>query len=244
MKPLYLILIISVLGISCKSNSKEDQIAVFEGNWILKEIIKNTEAQLSVKKALALSDFYATELVFDATGDSVSVYNGQEGYVRLPIKKIDNNFSFQIRGSKASPILFDSSDSCVYFADSTLNRVYRFFKADQSFLNKNFDEPVAFPSYINNSLIVGDWKRGPEEIVNFQRFGTIQNWNDFTTYEIIINGEYGNNIDADLIILRTSEKAQLFGFKRQKQSIQFFDLIPIGDSNTYKNGKLLHELTL
>lgn len=244
MKPIIIVLLLSVYFLSCKSNLKEAQNMPFEGNWVLKEVIENTQTYQSISKAKELSDFYASELVFDKSGDSVSVYNGQEGYVRLPINKTEEQYSFQIRGTKASPILFNSTDSTLFFADSTLNRVYRFSKADITYLDTTFEESVAFPGYINNAMIEGKWLGGPEEVVTFSRFGEISNWDEYKSFEIVVNGEYGSNIDGDLIILRTSDKVQLFGFKRSQDSVRFYDLISLGANKGFKNGKLLHEFTL
>lgn len=241
MKTCNFLLSLSFIFWSCKSTPNENHKPNFTGNWVLEELINNTYNEKSISRANQLSDFYITELVFNDNDDSVSIYNGNNSHIRIP--KIQNEGTISLclkENTSPTTLYFDKTDSTLFFADSSVNRLYRFIKAQDGFLDVNQHGTQAFPAYVNNAILEGTYSTTDNQLITFGRFGAIKNWDLYTAYEILLNDSLANNTSGDVVVLSKGFQKQLFGLRWKKNSLDFFELIPLKNKEGHQNGKLVY----
>lgn len=236
MKQYSALLLLILLG-GCKATTNNEHPPILEGNWVLNEYVENLETTKSLKKTHELTDFYCTEMIFNSAMDSVVVFNGQKGYSTLPIVENDENYYLSFRANSTSELFFDRKDSTLFFADSTLNRVFRYSRIPSSELDTTLDIPVGMPLFVNKYTLQGKWEDDYNNLITFDSNGKVKNWDLYEDYMVFYNPSVVENVSGDLLLLKSGEEIEhLYGMTLNLQELVLFDLKPSRDSAKYKHG--------
>lgn len=223
--------------VGCKATTKNEQPLLLQGNWVLKEFEENLETTGSLKRAYELTDFYCTEMIFNSEMDSVVVFQGQQAYSTLPLSQTDIGYKVTFKSGSPSEILFDTSDSTIFFADSVLNRVFRYRLALKSEIDASQDIPLAVPTIINNSLLKGRWEDDYGNSIVFSSLGKVNDWEKYDSYSPFYNPDVIQNKSGDLLLLKKGiDVEHLYGINFKKQELVLFDLVASSDTNFYQHG--------
>jgi hypothetical protein len=240
----FLIIISSVLLNACNSNIKETTPTNLDGHWLNKEYLDALQSNHSPKQVAENISFYATELVFDQkNGDSLFVFNGQVEFSNLPIKRSGDTLRLKLNQDAQTEIIYSPSDKTLFFTDKTLNRVFRFVRADSNLIDKSYTPKVAFPSAVNKATFEGNWDMfehlSTQKSAIFDKFGNIKGWDKYKTYTVCVNGDCADNEDGDVVFFGNKEKSDQYGFRSKGDSITVFELKQINDADekpVYRHG--------
>jgi hypothetical protein len=241
----YFLLLIFFIN-ACKSGGYEQKTPInFDGNWISKDYLEAVQANRSPAETAKNLFFYATELVISKQkGDSIEVYNGQMEMSSLPFKRSNDTLNFKFNRDEITHISYSDEDKTLYFTDKSLNRVFRFVKADSSLLDKAFKpSAIAFPSVVNKATFEGIWTmfedKATEKVVQFDKFGGIRGWEKFENYTVVVNGDLAANEDGDVVVFSTKENSKPYGFHSKGDTLSIYKLIQTNDPDekpVYRNG--------
>ena len=235
MKKTYLLIIISsILLNACNSNLIETTPTNLDGHWLNKEYLDALQNNHSPKQVADNLPFYATELVFDKTnGDSLFVFNGQLEFSNLPIKRTGDTLRLKLNQDAETEIVYSSIDKTLFFIDKTLNRVFRFVRADSNLIDKSYTPKVAFPAAVNKATFEGNWEifehLSTQKSTVFSKFGKIKGWEKYQNYTVCVNGDCADNEDGDVVFFGNKEKSDQYGFRSKNDTITVFELKQIND---------------
>ncbi len=233
-KTFFLLIISSIILNACNSTLKEKTPTNLYGHWLNKEYLEALQNTHSPKQVAENLSFYATELVFDQkNGDSLFVFNGQVEFSNLPIKRSGDSLRLKLNQDAQTEIIYSAIDKTLYFTDKTLNRVFRFIRADSNLIDKSYTPKVAFPAAVNKATFVGNWDMfehlSTQKSATFDKFGNIKGWDKYQNFTICVNGDCADNEDGDVVFFGNKEKSDQYGFRSKGDSITIFELKQIND---------------
>lgn len=246
--PILLICVLFICVLLNACNTRKDETtsvpANLDGHWLNQEYLEALEASHSPRSVAENYTFYVTELIYDHTnGDSIMVFNGQTEFSNLPMKRHGDTLTLKLNQDSKTDIVYSANTKTLTFTDKSLNRVFRFVRADSSLIDKSFTPKVAFPSAVNKRIFEGKWDiyehLSTKKSGEFSRFGTINGWDKYDNYTICVNGDCEANEDGDVIFLGTKDKSDMYGFRSKGDSITIFELKQINDEDEkpiYKHG--------
>lgn len=243
-KHLFLITILGFVLNSCTSNLTETTPTNLDGHWLNKEYLDALQSNHSPKQVAEKLSFYATELIFDQkNGDSLFVFNGQVEFSNLPIKRSGDTLRLKLNQDAQTEIIYSPIDKTLFFTDKTLNRVFRFVRADSSLIDKSYTPKVAFPTAVNKATFEGHWDifehLFTQKTAVFDKFGNIKGWDKYQNYTVCVNGDCAENEDGDVIFFGNKKKSDQYGFRSKGDSITVFELKQINDADekpVYRHG--------
>ena len=243
-KHLFLITILGFVLNSCNSNLTETTPTNLDGHWLNKEYLDALQGNHSPQQVAKSLSFYTTELVFNQkNGDSLVVFNGQVEFSNLPIKRSGDTLRLKLNQDAQTEIIYSPIDKTLFFTDKTLNRVFRFVRADSSLIDKSYSPKVAFPSAVNKATFEGSWNMvehlSTQKSVIFDRVGNIKGWDKYQNYTVCVNGDCADNEDGDVIFFGNKKKSDQYGFHSKGDSITVFELKQINDADekpVYRHG--------
>ena len=243
-KPYFLLFILSVVLTACNSNLKETIPTNLDGHWLSKEYLDALQSNHSPKEVAKTVSFYATELVLDKeNSDSLFVFNGQVEFSNLPIKRSGDTLRLKLNQDAQTEVIYSPNDKTLFFTDKTLNRVFRFVRADSSLIDKSYTPKVAFPSAVNKVIFEGKWNifehLSTQKSAVFNRFGNIKGWDKYQNYTVCVNGDCADNEDGDVLFFGNKKKSDQYCFRSKGDSITIFELKQINDADekpVYRHG--------
>jgi hypothetical protein len=214
---------------SSKNETTQQSPANLNGNWVSKEYIELLAENHSPKVTLEKLTLYATELVIDSKkGDSVAVYNGQESYASLPAERRGDTLRVKLNKDAFTDIAYDADTKTLFFVDKSLNRIFRFVRAEKEFIDTSFEMPVAFPSFVNKAVFEGKWTffehNSTQKNIEFTRFGKVKGWEKYSDYSLCVNGDCAVNDGGDVVIFTNQKDVHAFGFVSKGDTLTVFDL--------------------
>lgn len=237
------ILFFSLAILSCKNEDESSQQPLdLQGNWVSKDFLEALQISHSPKQAMDEQTLYITELLIDnKTSDSVTVYNGQAGYSTLFAEHRGDTLRLKLNKDPYTDVTFDPTTNTLFFTDKALNRVFRFIKADSSFLDTAYEKPITFPSLVNQATFEGKWTfiehNKTKTSVEFTRKGEVKGWKDYHSYTVCVNGDCAVNESGDVVVIMNNTKTHAYGFKSKGDTLTLYDLQAGSTKGFYKNGQ-------
>jgi hypothetical protein len=163
----------------------------------------------------------------------------------LPLKRTGDTLHLKLNQDPKTDILYSTEDQTLYFVDKTLNRVFRFVRADSTLLDKTFQpSPIAFPAAVNQATFEGIWQmfehNSTEKVIEFTKFGGVRGWEKYDNYSVVVNGDLAANEDGDVVVFGKKDKSDALGFRSKGDTLTIFKLLQSNDPDekpVYRNGQ-------
>lgn len=233
---------IVVLLSACKETTSENKPVNLEGNWVSQEFLETLNQNHSPKTTVEKLTLYVTELLIDnRNADSVVVYNGQSGYSTLAAEHRGDTLRLKLNKDPYTDLTYDAATKTLFFIDKNLNRIFRFVKADSSFLDTAYEKPITFPALVNHATFEGVWEfienNKTKSAIEFTRKGDVKGWNDYQNYNVCVNGDCAINESGDVLVVTSPKQIHAYGFRSKGDTLTLYDLKPATTAGLFQHGQ-------